>query len=102
MGIPPDFFEMLWPQVVMAVNEATNGMNLNKHNPILMAPNRTVPVCFLHGIDDDLIPMNHSEHLLEKYAGTDKDAIYCEGGHNDFRPIDTQKQILAFIVRICA
>merc|ERR1712032_1631032 len=56
MGIPPDLVNMVWPQLVMAVNEATNGMNLNKHNPILACPNRQLPVLFLHGCDDDLIP----------------------------------------------
>ena len=70
----------------MAVNEATNGMNLNKHNPILSCPNRQMPVLFMHGCDDDLIPMDHTEKLFEAYAGEDKDAVYFAGGHNDFRP----------------
>lgn len=100
MGIPEQFVEMMWPQVVMQVNECTNGMNLNKHNPILACPNRQTPVQFVHGIDDDLIPMNHTQELVDAYAGKDKDAIFCEGGHNDFRPKEILEQVFAFIKRV--
>lgn len=75
-------------------------MNLNKHNPILACPNRKYPVLFIHGCDDELIPMEHTEKLIEAYAGEDKDAIYCEGGHNDFRPAGVQEQTFKFIKRV--
>jgi len=39
MGMPVEFFSMMWPSIVQDVNEKT-GMNLNKHNPILSCPNR--------------------------------------------------------------
>jgi dipeptidyl aminopeptidase/acylaminoacyl peptidase len=89
MGLPAEFFEMVWPQIVQAVNQATDGMNLKSHNPVTAAANRHLPVLFVHGVDDELVPCDHSERLFEKYAGEKKDAVYCEGGHNDPRPKDT-------------
>lgn len=101
MGIPQEMIDMIWPQIVMAVNEATNGMNLKNHNPVAACPNRKLPIVFVHGVDDELIPMDHTERLFEAYAGEDKDAIYCEGGHNDPRPLDTNNQVMAFVKKVC-
>lgn len=52
---------MMWPMIVKAVNEATDGMNLKTHNPVAAAPKRTVPALFIHACDDELVPMEHSE-----------------------------------------
>lgn len=101
MGLPAEMVEMVWPQIVKAVNEATNGMNLKNHNPVAVCPNRHLPIVFVHGVDDELIPMEHTERLFEAYAGEDKDAIYTEGGHNDPRPADTLNQIMAFVKKVC-
>jgi len=64
-------------------------MNLNSHNPVNSCPNRQYPVIFIHGVDDELVPTDHTERLFEKYGGENKDAIYCEGTHNDLRPKET-------------
>jgi dipeptidyl aminopeptidase/acylaminoacyl peptidase len=97
MGMPAEFFEMMWPMIVKTVNEATDGMNLKTHNPVAACPKRNFPVLFVHACDDELVPMEHTEQLFEKYAGDDKDAIYCEGTHNTERPEDVRKQTFQFI-----
>ena len=61
MGMPAEFFEMMWPSIVIAVNIATDGMNLKTHNPVVAAAKRTVPAVFVHACDDELVPMDHTE-----------------------------------------
>ena len=61
MGMPAEFFEMMWPSIVKAVNDATDGMNLKTHNPVVAAPKRMVPAVFVHACDDELVPMDHTE-----------------------------------------
>ena len=47
---------------------------------------------FVHGVDDELIPMDHTEKNQEAWGGP-KEVNFCEGDHNSERPEDTMKQI---------
>jgi predicted esterase len=44
-----------------------------------------VPVIFMHGEQDNLIPMTHMHQLYNLYSG-DKVYIEVPGGHNSRRP----------------
>ena len=61
------------------------------------APQRTVPGLFLHAIDDELIPMSHSERNFEAYGGSPKDVCYFEGDHNSMRTEDTVENCNNFL-----
>ena len=88
-GMPPEaIMGMMWPQVCMQVSQVTGGLDLNSLNPVLSAPQRTIPGLFLHAIDDNLIPINHTERNFEAYGGSVKDVCYFEGDHNTERPHD--------------
>ena len=80
----------------MQVGQATGGLDLNTLNPMESAAARTVPGLFMHGIEDTLIPMDHTERNFEAYGGP-KDVSYFDGGHNDERPQDTQQQAFTFL-----
>mmetsp|Transcript_11639 Transcript_11639/g.15780 ORF Transcript_11639/g.15780 Transcript_11639/m.15780 type:complete len:148 (-) Transcript_11639:96-539(-) len=97
-GMPPEaLMQMLWPQVCAAVNQETGGLDLNTLNPIESAAQRTVPGLFLHAIDDELIPMSHTERNFDSYAGAVKDVSYFEGNHNSQRPDDTLGNAFTFL-----
>ena len=72
-------------------------MDLNNLKPVEFAPKQTIPALFVHGIDDELIPMDHTEKNQEAYAGP-KDVSFCEGDHNSQRPKETMEQTLNFLV----
>ena len=52
---------MMWPQVVMQIAQVTGGMDLNNLKPVEFAPKLKTPALFVHAIDDELIPMDHTE-----------------------------------------
>ena len=72
---------------------------MKSHNPVQCCANRSFPVLFIHGVDDTLIAVEHTEKLFDAYSSQDKDAIYVEGGHNDQRSNETNKQIYDFLVK---
>ena len=79
------------------VREATGGLDLNTLNPVESAPQRTIPGLFLHGIEDELIPMSHTEANFEAYGGAVKDVSYFDGDHNSSRPADTNQMVFQFL-----
>ena len=56
-----------------------------------------MPGLFLHAIDDELIPMSHTERNHDAYGGAVKDVSYFEGDHNSMRPAETMSHTLTFI-----
>ena len=113
-GMPPEaIMQMMWPQAVMQVAQATsnisnpvsdnlvgavnNGLDLNTLNPMEYAPQRTIPGLFLHAIDDTLIPMSHTERNFDAYGGAVKDVSYFDGDHNSERPDDTNQMCITFL-----
>ena len=90
MGIPDQFFQMMFVGVSNNVEKLT-GMNPMTLAPVNSAKNGKVPALFIHGIEDELIPMDHSERNYEAYAHATKDVCYVEGSHNTERPPETEK-----------
>ena len=60
MGLPKEFLDMMWPQVVMNIKSQTGGMDLDNLKPVESVPNVKLPALFVHGIDDELIPLYHT------------------------------------------
>lgn len=73
--------------------------DIGKLVPIDTAPNCFSPVRFVHGEQDDFIDKSHSQRLIEKYSGEDKEIFIVEGQHNSPRPIDTQLYCVMFLAQ---
>ena len=71
-----------------------NGMDLYKLTPLDYAKKTFTPGFFVHAMNDELIPLEHSLDLIEAYLG-EKSLNVCEGNHNTNR----QKQIIEKIVK---
>lgn len=61
MGMPDEFFPMLWPMVCQAVQEATGGLNLTTLKPVDHCASQTHPVLFIQSNDDELVPKANTE-----------------------------------------
>ena len=72
-------------------------MEIKSLKPVNKVPNIMYPALFVHAIDDNLIPMDHSERLFAAYGGAVKDVNYCEGDHNSIRPEETTNHIFTFL-----
>ena len=66
-----------------------NDLDIEKLRPIDCAEKTTTPGFFVHAMNDELIPLDHSIKVYEKYSGV-KSINVVEGGHNSAR----QKHIL--------
>ena len=64
--------------------------------PVEYAPKCMTPALFVHGVDDELIPMDHTERNQAAWGGP-KDVAFCEGDHNSQRPQETMEQTLEFL-----
>jgi hypothetical protein len=71
-----------------------NDVDIYKLTPLNYAPKTQTPGFFVHAMDDELIPLEHSLNLVENYLGQ-KSLNVCEGNHNSSR----QRQILDKIGR---
>ena len=71
-----------------------NDMDIYKLQPVLYAAKTTTPGFFVHAMNDELIPLEHSLKIVEVYQG-EKSLNVCEGNHNTNR----QKQIIEKIGR---
>jgi dipeptidyl aminopeptidase/acylaminoacyl peptidase len=54
-------------------------------NPVEVAPSCRSPALIAHGIDDDLISIDHMRRVFGAYSG-EKVKVELEGGHNTIRP----------------
>jgi dipeptidyl aminopeptidase/acylaminoacyl peptidase len=66
-----------------------NGLDIYKLNPIDCAKKIKCPGFFIHAMNDELISLDHTLNIFDKYEG-EKSLNICEGGHNTSR----QKHIL--------
>lgn len=66
-----------------------NGLDIYKLNPIESASSIKCPGFFIHAMTDELISLDHTLNIFDKYEG-EKSLNICEGGHNTAR----QKHIL--------
>ena len=61
-----------------------NELDIYKLQPLLFADKTATPGFFVHAMNDELIPLEHSLNLFEVYAG-EKSLNVCEGTHNSNR-----------------
>jgi hypothetical protein len=72
--------------IARSVRKLAN-FNIRDITPIDDVKNIEVPALFVCGADDDFIPPQHSERLVEAYrGGVTTNLFMCPGGHNDARP----------------
>ena len=63
-----------------------NGLDIDKLKPIDAAEKTFQPAIFIHAINDELINVQHSIELFNKYGGQEKSLKCCDkGGHNTKR-----------------
>ena len=62
-----------------------NGMDINDIKPINSVKNCFIPAFFVHAIDDSFVKYEHSEKLINNYAGDIKKLKGVTGGHNGAR-----------------
>ena len=62
-----------------------NGMDINDIKPINSVKNCFIPAFFVHAIDDTFVKFEHSEKLINNYAGDIKKLKGVTGGHNGAR-----------------
>jgi len=63
-----------------------NGLDIDKLKPIDLAGKTFQPAIFIHAIYDELINVQHSLDLFNKYGGQQKSLKCCDkGGHNTKR-----------------
>eukprot|EP00356_Strombidium_inclinatum_P002337 CAMPEP_0170480582 /NCGR_PEP_ID=MMETSP0208-20121228/1368_1 /TAXON_ID=197538 /ORGANISM="Strombidium inclinatum, Strain S3" /LENGTH=284 /DNA_ID=CAMNT_0010753155 /DNA_START=9 /DNA_END=859 /DNA_ORIENTATION=+ len=96
MGIPPEFVEMLKPQLEMAIQQQA-GFKLADLQTGPAAAQCEVPVMFVHGSDDEFIVPAHSEKNMAAYGGPTKSMKTCAGDHNAPRSADVVKAAIEFL-----
>ena len=63
-----------------------NGLDIDKLKPIDAAEKTFQPAIFIHAINDELINVQHSIELFNRYGGQEKSLKCCDkGGHNTKR-----------------
>ena len=62
-----------------------NNTDIYKIKPIDYVKECFIPVMFIHALNDEMVPIQHSLDLIEVYPG-EKIIKTCEGGHNSNRP----------------
>jgi fermentation-respiration switch protein FrsA (DUF1100 family) len=81
--------------VVGSTIKKKTGMEVSKLKPIKCANKTYVPALFIHALNDELINIQHTLDLTEKYEGP-KSLVSCEGGHNSPRPKEVLNKIGEF------
>jgi len=91
---------LLWPcvEVIRAEVRRRARFDILAVNPALIVGDTHVPIWFIHGDQDELIPPEHSIDLHRKYAG-DKHITIFPGDHNSPRPTEIIRRSMDFIVR---
>jgi hypothetical protein len=75
-----------------------NGLDIYKLRPIDCAGKTTIPAFFIHALNDELINIEHSIELCDKYGG-EKSLNSCKGGHNSIRPRDVVDKVGDFFAK---
>ncbi len=75
-----------------------NDLDIYKLTPLMYADKTSTPGFFVHAMNDELIPLEHSLKLFEVYNGQ-KSLNVCEGTHNSNRQRHIIEKIGKFFVR---
>lgn len=81
--------------IISRTIKAKNQMDIYDLKPIESATKATIPSIFIHGMQDELINIQHSIDLCQVYVGM-KSLRPCKGGHNSVRPRDIMIEIQKF------
>ena len=73
-----------------------NGMDINDIKPINSVKKCDIPAFFVHAIDDTFVKYEHSEKLINNYAGEIKKLKGVTGGHNGARDKSLLDEIAEF------
>ena len=84
------------------------GAGIDELSPISHVSKLKMPALFLHGMDDDFIPLDHTESLCDRYgqAAVDKKGrpptkslLFVEGTHGSKRPSSCVSTACEFLVK---
>lgn len=84
--------------IIGSTIKGKNGVDINKLNPVVYADKTKVPAFFIHAMNDELIPLEHSLSIFEKYGG-EKSLNICEGTHNSARQKHIQEKVGKFFTK---
>ena len=71
--------------------------DIKECSPITIASELKIPIRIIHGINDDFIPISHSNDLYQIYSGENKEFWQVEGDHNTDRPENNLINCIKFI-----
>ena len=77
--------------------QGKNDLDIYKLNPYLYAQKTTTPGFFVHAMNDELIPLEHSLNLFEVYAG-EKSLNVCEGTHKICNSFANLQQVCSCVI----
>ena len=83
-------------KIIKGTVKGKNGLDISKLNPIDKVEKTYQPAIFIHAINDELINVEHSINLCNKYGGPKSLKCCDKGGHNSRRPKIVIKEIGEF------
>jgi alpha-beta hydrolase superfamily lysophospholipase len=95
MGVPAWPFE----GALFAILRWRGGFDPRDLDITRAASRVTVPVLFLHGTEDSVVPPEHSERLANRLAGPWEIELLEGLGHNGERPPEVTDRVVSFLVK---
>ena len=84
-NIPNGLVSTLLPSIREKIMQETN-FDIEELKISDLVEVNTTPTIFIHGSEDDFIPVSNTETLFEICGSKDKKKFIVKGGHNDDRP----------------
>jgi pimeloyl-ACP methyl ester carboxylesterase len=94
----PNFVVDTALSIINGTIKSKNGVDINKLVPKVYAPKTKVPAFFIHAMNDELIPLDHSISIFEEFGG-EKSLNICEGTHNSARQKHIQEKVGKFFTK---
>ena len=91
----PSFLVSVALTFIRSSIQSRNGLDIYKLNPEDGAPFIKVPGLFIHAKNDELISLDHTLSIYEKYNG-EKNLNVCDGSHNSIRNKQLHEKIADF------
>ena len=90
--------------IACMIAEKKYGYTIKEFNPIEAVRNSDVPICFMHGLDDKLIPCEHSEAMF-KVCRNQKSEIHLFKGADHAMSMSSdkeryEKELVGFIEKV--
>ncbi len=96
-GIPNFIVDLVFVFLKKSIKEKI-GCDIEEINPIKGVKDIKIPGFFIHGIKDELIPVEHTVNIVNQYSGI-KEINVVEGGHNSKRPRHVMRKLANFFYR---